>query len=67
MIKVTRKGEKIVDWEPLEEAKERTEEHLAEIYFSERIKDRHSEEELKAEIKGGPSERIRKILEKETK
>ena len=67
MIKVTGKGEKFVDWEPLEEAKERTEEHLAEIYFSERINGRLFEEELKVEIKGGPSERIRKILEKETK
>jgi hypothetical protein len=56
-----------VDWEPLEEAKERTEEHLAEIYFSERINGRLFEEELKVEINGGPSERIRKILEKETK
>lgn len=67
VIKVTKKGEKFVDWEPLEEAKKRTEAHLAEIYFSERIKDRLSEEELEAEIKGGPSELIRKILEKEKK
>jgi hypothetical protein len=67
VIKVTGKGEKFVDWEPLEEAKKRTEAHLAEIYFSEHIKDRLSEEELKAEIKGGPSELIKKILEKEKK
>ncbi|MEA2051326.1 MAG: hypothetical protein U9O90_00640 [Euryarchaeota archaeon] len=42
----------------MEEAKKRTEAHPAEIYFSERIKDRLSEEELKAEIKGGPSDLI---------
>jgi hypothetical protein len=65
VIKVTKEGEKFVEWEPLEEAKKRTEAHLAGIYFSERIKDRLSEEELKAEIKGGPSGLIRKIWEKE--
>ena len=58
MIKVTGSGEKFVDQWPLEEAKKRTEAHPAEIYFSERIKDRLSEEELKAEIKGGPSDLI---------
>ena len=65
VIKVTKKGEKFVEWEPLEEAKKRTEAHLAEIYFSARIKDRLSEEELKAEIKGGPSDLIKRIWEKE--
>ena len=67
VIKVTGRGEKFVDWEPLEEAKKRTEAHLAEIYFSERIKDRLYEDELKAEIKGVPSDLIRKIWEKQKK